>query len=435
MISRPVIPAYVLWLGLTGLSIVRALGRNGIPVIALHDDPGEPSTLTRYARVHFLPSVVQHEHEWLDFLVREGRSCAPVRPVLFVAADLHWLFVVRHREVLIQYFRFSYPGAPDHDQWMNKAFQIAAAHRVGIRSPGNHLPRTIDEVRRLAPTLQYPCLIKPTTSDPWRTIYRTKLAFAGCAAELIRRCDDALKLGLEFMVQEYVPAEDHDCYLLHSYLDRNGECLAAVASRKHRQYPPRFGSSCFSESVDRPDVIAAGLKVLRSMKYHGISGVEFKQDPRDGGLKLMEVNLRAGMFLATTIDSGINIPLIAYRDLCEQPNPVPTSVRYGRKVGTLSDDFKTFRFYMALGQTTWSRWIWSWLHARDLAFAWDDLRPFHSTLWGILDKWTRGEYSGSPWLVSPSEWRAGQYQGMVNAEPMTEAKQPVDRRGLKRAER
>jgi hypothetical protein len=43
-------PAYVLWLGPTGLTIARALGRYGIPVVGLHHDPKEPAILSRYCR-------------------------------------------------------------------------------------------------------------------------------------------------------------------------------------------------------------------------------------------------------------------------------------------------------------------------------------------------------------------------------------------------
>ena len=66
-------PAYVLGLSPTGLTIVRALGRHGIPVVGIHHHPNEPALQSRYCQVKLLPPVVEAEAAWLEFLLEEGR--------------------------------------------------------------------------------------------------------------------------------------------------------------------------------------------------------------------------------------------------------------------------------------------------------------------------------------------------------------------------
>jgi predicted ATP-grasp superfamily ATP-dependent carboligase len=70
-------------------------------------------------------------------------------------------------------------------------------------------------------------------------------------------------------------------------------------------------------------VVESGLKLLRALGFHGLSQVEFKRDPRDGAHKLMEVNPRLFQWHGLAAACGVDLPLIAYRDLTgEQVEPV-----------------------------------------------------------------------------------------------------------------
>jgi len=63
------------------------------------------------------------------------------------------------------------------------------------------------------------------------------------------------------------------------------------------------------------EVVDAGLHLLRALGCNGLSQVEFKRDPRDGKFKLMEVNPRLWQWHSLARASGVDLPLIAYRDL------------------------------------------------------------------------------------------------------------------------
>ena len=78
----------------------------------------------------------------------------------------------------------------------------------------------------------------------------------------------------------------------------------------------RCGST---RSVDR------GLALLAAFAYTGISQVEFKRDPRDGRYKLMEVNARLWQWHGLAGACGVDVPLIAFRDLTGGTDPAATS--------------------------------------------------------------------------------------------------------------
>jgi predicted ATP-grasp superfamily ATP-dependent carboligase len=55
--------------------------------------------------------------------------------------------------------------------------------------------------------------------------------------------------------------------------------------------------------------------MLRELDFHGIAQVEWKRDPRNGALKLIEVNPRLWQWHGLTGECGAGVTEIAYWDL------------------------------------------------------------------------------------------------------------------------
>ncbi|HET7555844.1 MAG TPA: hypothetical protein VFJ75_09355, partial [Gaiellaceae bacterium] len=108
-----------------------------------------------------------------------------------------------------------------------------------------------------------------------------------------------------------------------SYLRADGEPLGLFSGRKLRQTPPGVGTCRVGEAVWVDEVVESGLELLRALGFHGLSQVELKRDLRDGAYKLMEVNPRLFQWHGLAAACGVDLPLIAYRDLTgEQVEPV-----------------------------------------------------------------------------------------------------------------
>ncbi len=402
-------PAYILWFGPTGLTIARALGREKVPVIAVHDDVHEPCLDSRYAnRVQVLPRMDTDEEAWLDWLMREGEAIAPGKAALFPASDECWLFMARHREALSTHFHFALPDAPDLVNWPSKAWQRAAALRADIPHPRVLEVSNAEDLHRIADEVAYPCLVKPLMSFEWVKRRACKLEFAHDRSALIARGERALADGLEFFVQEYVPGDDCDIHGLFCCLDRDSQPLGMCVSRKIRQYPPRFGSGCMAMTTHDPRVTELGLRLLQSIGFRGIASVEFKRDVRSGDFKLIEINVRAPLMMGDAIDSGINLPYMSYCEMIGEAVPQPRRVRLGRRVGLLEQDYMSAKFYRSIGSLSWARWLFQWMRTRDLHFAWDDLRPFRSQLHVLSDHYRRGRFRSLPdGFPTFDEWHEG----------------------------
>ena len=375
-------PAYVLRLGPAGLTVIRALGRSGIPVVSFHSDPHDPAGRSRFARPRILPPIDAREDAWLNALLEEGRRLDPVKGVVFPIGDEGWLFLARHRETLRPYFRFALPDADNLEEWPGKPFQYRAAVEAGVPVPRTFFPRTEEEALAAAAALGFPCIIKPAYSHLWRSAYGwKKLAFVTTPDELAVGWRDAARYGLAVMLQEYIPGGDDQVYTFSAYLDRRSHPLAVGVMRKIRQYPPHFGAACCGMSVVDPATAEPlremGLTLLRTIGFHGICGVEFKWDSARG-FQFIEANVRPGtMTTAVMLDGGLNLAAIAYHDLLGQPVPPPPPLRRGRKVVLIGRDVKSFRYYKARGELTWWQWVRSLLgRTREYYWGWDDPAPF-----------------------------------------------------------
>jgi predicted ATP-grasp superfamily ATP-dependent carboligase len=211
----------------------------------------------------------------------------------------------------------------------SKRAQLDAAAEAGVSVPRTLHPRSAEEARRAGGELGYPVLVKPSTTEGFKRRFGRQ-AF---------RCDDERQLEeayaqaepYEPMVQEVVPGGDEELYTLGSYLAEDGEALGLFCGRKLRQTPPGVGTCRVGEAVWVEEVVQKGLALLRALGFHGISQVELKRDRRDRELKLMEVNPRLWQWHGLAAACGVDVPLIAYRDLVgERPEPASMNGRRRR---------------------------------------------------------------------------------------------------------
>jgi predicted ATP-grasp superfamily ATP-dependent carboligase len=115
------------------------------------------------------------------------------------------------------------------------------------------------------------------------------------------------------MVQELIPG-DGARQLSFAALCSGGEPIASVVARRIRQFPSDFGrASTFVESVDEPDIVEDSRRVLAALGATGLVEVEFKRDPRDGVIKLLDINPRAWGWHTLGAKAGVDFPYLLWR--------------------------------------------------------------------------------------------------------------------------
>lgn len=393
--ARP--PAFILGVECNGLSFLRSLGRRGIPVVMV-DFWRNPGMISRYGLPVVVPDAEEDEAGLLGIL-EELAEAAATRGVVIATGDAYVLFAAKHQRELAERFDLA---VSDHETILTVAnkrrlYEFAPGH--GVTIPRTWFPED-QAIEEIATQVDYPCLIKPYFSHLWRNHpanWAGKMAKVHSAAELVVTYREMRTSGLEFMVQERIGGGDDQLLGLYGYLDRSSEPLGLFTKHKLRQYPRHFGDGSVHVSRREPEVAEQSLKLLRSLGFHGLVNVEFKRDPRDGDLKLMEINARSGAATWHAVMSGVDLPFIAYRDAMNQPTEKALTFREGVRWINLEKDFRSFLDGRRAGESDLGSWVQSLRGDRCYAyFAWDDPLPAISGVGHALYGTVRRRRNRSP---------------------------------------
>lgn len=381
-------PAIVLGLGQNGLGTVRALGRVGIPVIGLDADLAQPSAQTRYCTKIYSREFTHGGAGLLEDLIHLGKTLNQ-KGVLFPSGDLNVSLISEEREKLEPYFHMSLPSKEVLRLFLNKKAFYKLAMESGFPLPRTYFTEGKANINDILHDLSYPCLIKPfQPTAAWRKTFDTRLFLADSAETLKSLFDCIYPVHQDLIIQEYMPGDDGQLYWGVTYLDATGKPLAVWTGRKLRQYPRGFGTATLAESVREPWIAETAVSILQAMGHRGYGVVEFKRDRRDGKFKITEPTGGRTWFPHSLVThSGINLPLVWYKDVLGQTVQPQTVFTEGVKWIHEERDLKTVTLYFLPEKklTLWS-WLTSYKGKRVYAYAaWDDPKPFLSSLFRIAE--------------------------------------------------
>ena len=232
---------------------------------------------------------------------------------LIAGSDRSAEMIARHREMLGATFRFSTSSWETVRDATDKRRSYALACRAGVQYPKTQCARSANDLLRAG--IDFPAILKPATKDRENALVAAKAWKVRDRAELMRRYRDATAMmedPNEILLQEFIPGDNYHQYS-YAALCRDGTPSASLVARRLRQYPVEFGCSTLVETVDAPELEDAAQRLLRAMGLSGIVEVEFKQDPRDGAFKLLDINPRAWRWMSLGARAGVDFPYLLYR--------------------------------------------------------------------------------------------------------------------------
>ena len=311
--ESPYAPAVVCEVGwVNGLGAIRSVGRAEIPVVAVDHRDSALGFRSAYAFPVLAPDPVEDEDGFVAAMRRLGDALGQPAP-LFPTHDEHLNALARHRADLGERFLCPFPDWDVLGGLQQKRLQLETAERIGIAIPKTFHPRSFAEVGAAAAETGFPLLLKPSDNVLFKRLYRRQAFVCHGSEELQVAYEQAA--SHEPMLQELIPGDADRLWTLGVYIGEDDAVLATFCGRKLRQTANSIGTARIGESVWDAEVVESGLALLRELRFHGIAQVEFKRDPRDGKLKLMEVNPRLWQWHSLTAVCGADVVLAAYWDL------------------------------------------------------------------------------------------------------------------------
>jgi len=303
-----------------GYQVIKALAKHGIHSIVIYDR--EHAEIGRYSKYVIDAVKVPHYIEKPGLLLNLLLEKAPEwsGTLIIPTKDYGVEFLAEHKDVLEQYYLIPTPNRDVIERVVNKKNLYNTASQLGIAVPSIFTPGSLGELEALEGKITFPCLVKPGLGHLFFRRFDFKMIEANSFDDLVRNyrnltsefTTDEFKL----MICEIIPGPDSEQMVQYvSYIDRSGELLASMTSRKMRQDPPRYGQGRIARSERVPGLDGQSHKLLNGLGYHGFSEIEWKYDPREGVYKLIEINPRFIFYIGLCTACGINFPYIQYADL------------------------------------------------------------------------------------------------------------------------
>jgi D-aspartate ligase len=356
------------------LGIVRSLGRHGIPVWVLTDE----HVLAGWSRYcgRAIPWTEAPEAEQVARLLGLAQESALDGWTLFPGGEESAALIARHREALAERYRLSIlVGWTTLQKAYDKRLMHRLADEVGVEHPRTRYPQGRDDVA--AYDGPFPAVLKPAIRPTIDRFTIDKGWPAADLASLLARYDEACAVSdpAAIMIQEVIPGGG-ESQLSFAALCRSGEAIASIVARRTRQWPMDFGrASTFVETIEAPEVEKLAADVLRALRFDGIVELEFKRDPRDGRLMLLDINPRVWGWHTLARGAGVDVPYLLWRLLHGEP-VAPVRARAGVRWVRGLTDVPTAIGAIRRGRLSPLNYLWSLRPPIECAvFAFDDPLP------------------------------------------------------------
>ena len=206
--------------------------------------------------------------------------------------------------------RLVFPAHEDVLRAFNKDEMVRLAASLGVAVPKTVVVSNSDDARGAGAQLRFPVVIKPQSSVESDSRGQVRITgrplYAKDAAELQARSLQLARICSSMLVQEFVDGDGVGYFALMSH----GDLRAEFAHHRIRDVHPTGSGSAVRISVEPdPEVRRASLAILRSLNWHGVAMVEFRQLSGQPPV-FMEVNGRFWNSLPLACYAGVDFPAL-----------------------------------------------------------------------------------------------------------------------------
>ena len=206
--------------------------------------------------------------------------------------------------------KIALPSRESLEVALDKSKTLALAKKVGVPYPVSVTVSTVEQLSKVAATLKFPVVIKPSRSIAVVAAGSSQLqvSYAFDLSELESGCEHALKFG-PVILQEYFAGDGVGIELIA----KQGEIVYSFQHLRLHEVPLTGGGSSLRKSVAvMPDLLEASRKLISALGWNGVAMVEFKHNSSSDEFCLMEINGRFWGSLPLAVAAGADFPAMLF---------------------------------------------------------------------------------------------------------------------------
>lgn len=369
-------PVLLLGGGGNGVSAARNLSALGVRV-CMSGGSGSWGTASRHChKAYSIPDDMAQDEYWKDLLLSPDRTLDG--HILMALCDDSIAFLCANKTALSGRYIVEDFDADLRSAMLDKKETLELARRAGVPTPEFWAIDTMADLEAIRDRITFPVMVKPIHSHLFIPVFKRKLfIIESDFDEVAEKVALAFDHGLEIMVVEMVPGPDDLLSSYYTYIDEDGVSLFDYTKCIIRRYPVNRGGACYHKSVWLPETAEMGQRFFASMPWRGMANIEFKCDPRDGLLKVIECNPRFTAAHRLVVAAGLPIDEMIYRRLTGQPVPTLRQSDQDLRMWNPVRDALAFWQMHRRGDLGFSQWIKSLLPGRKVMplFSFGDPMP------------------------------------------------------------
>lgn len=319
------------------LAIVRSLGRKGYIIhVGAEKHPSLASSSTYCSNRFEYTNPKTDNQGFIGDLIKYVRNNKI--DILLPVTDITTITTTCNRNRIEKSCHIPFSDAGSILRAADKAETIQMARALGLPVPETRIIHTKEAFQDLQENdFNYPLVIKPSRSrilidNRW---HATAVEYAQNKSDLTERLLNRPEYHYPMLLQERIKGPGIGIFLCFN----KGQLIGLFSHRRLREKPPSGGVSTLRESIPYSEKAREyAQKLLENLNWHGVAMVEFKQDERDGELKLMEINGRFWGSLQLAIDAGVDFPGILMDTVSGNPQSNSFEYNYGIKTRWLLGD-------------------------------------------------------------------------------------------------
>jgi len=328
-----------------GLIVIRALGREGVPVVAVGAGRRPLGFASKYAlQCRRAPSAVHDADGFVDGVLEAARG-AGAR--LIVPASESALVALEARRDEVDAVAPLAAAPSDAVRLsLDKRRMLPFAESLGLPVPRTARGGSRDELMDATRDFVFPLAVKPfgpgtmlraQTGKPMDL----KVAFADDRESFARILDRWQEHVAGLIAQEYVAGMGVG---IEAVYDR-GRHVASLAYDRVREFPFTGGVATIRRSIPLPsEQVEWTNRLAEEMKWHGVVMSEWKRRA-DGQYVFMELNGRFSAGGAVTLKSGYNFPYCVAALFLDRPVPRFSEYETGKVERWLIGDVMALEHY------------------------------------------------------------------------------------------
>lgn len=279
------------------IAVAKSLKMHNYYVILMCDSKNSYGFHTKYADRKIIVPSIQSETEafhlfFVEFLQNEKID------VVIPMNDYSARYLSKNKSTLEQLTNFIIPS---YDIFIN-AYDKNRLMKI-CETNGFPHPKTVDlttcNIEAVDKLIKFPALIKPNISTGARGI-----AIVESISEIQKKLPHIVEIYGDCHLQEFIPSGGHQ-FKVELFID-DRKLINSTVIDKMRFYPPKGGSCCYLQTVEKHDLIDICFNLSLVLNWEGFIDFDLIEDPRDGIVKIIEINPRIPATIKACIISGVD---------------------------------------------------------------------------------------------------------------------------------